>query len=159
MPILGEGARWRRDDEHGVLFNMRNRDVGASFDTACGLAIVPIPAASDVGYHMTRFEPYASSYRHPTHGNVSIVHHMDVFACDERLTRMPSDEACMSNPWLGDDGPCYSLLWAYDKGALTPHRLPPDAGFRVGKDTRYRTLLLQVHALLPRASTRPSPHT
>lgn len=50
---------------------------------------------------------------------------------------------------ISENGPCYAMLWAYDKGALTPHRLPDDAGFRVGKGTRYSQLMLQIHYQLP----------
>ena len=150
MPILGEERRWRRSDEHGILFNMRNHEASVGFDTACGVSVVPLPEARTRDHHIVRFEPYVSAFAHAVYGNVSIVHHMDIYACDETMVEAPTDEACLSDPWLGDDGPCYALLWAYDKGALAPHALPSDAGFRVGAGTNYRTLLLQIHYLLPR---------
>ena len=82
MPILGEGQRWRRADEHGLFFNMRNHDVGSSFDTSCATRLLPLPKADEVAYHIVELEPYVSTFV-PSGGEaVSIVHHMDVFVCD-----------------------------------------------------------------------------
>ena len=151
-PILGEGPRWRRHDEDGILFNMRNSEVGASFDTACGMRIVPLPNAQEVAYHMVDFTPHVGTYTRagfPASTGVSIVHHMDIFVCNDNMVQVPDDRECMNDSWLTDDGPCYALLWAYDKGALSPHRLPNDAGFRVGQGTPYTRLALQIHYLLP----------
>ena len=149
MPILGEGHRWRNKYEHGVLFNMRNGDVASSMDTACGVMVLPVPDSLGSAYHITNLAPYVSTYHHPRAGDLSIVHHMDLFACDERMVAAPDDRHCMDDAWLGDSGPCYALMWAYDKGGLAPHALPRDAGFRIGAGTRFRTLLLQIHYLLP----------
>ena len=74
---------------------------------------------------------------------------MDIFVCNDNMVQVPDDRECMNDSWLTDDGPCYALLWAYDKGALSPHRLPNDAGFRVGQGTPYTRLALQIHYLLP----------
>ena len=82
-PILGEGPRWRRHDEDGILFNMRNSEVGASFDTACGMRIVPLPNAQEVAYHMVDFTPHVGTYtrrlsclnrreHRPSHGHIRL---------------------------------------------------------------------------------------
>lgn len=149
MPIIGEARRWRRPDEHGLLFNMRNSDFGPSFDTACAARIEPLPDPG-ISYHIVRLLPYVSTYAaRGGRQNVSIVHHMDLFVCDGRMSA-PRDDQCMNDDeWLRDDGPCYAMLWAYDKGALAPFDLPADAGFRVGAGTRYTHLLLQVRQYSP----------
>ena len=148
VSVLGEALRWRRPTESGLLFNMRNSHAGPAMDTACATRLVPLSEPTTVAYHITRLRPYTSLFQ-GINGSTSIVHHMDVFACDERM-REPDDRECISDSWLDDRGPCYALLWAYDKGALAPHELPADAGFLVGAGTPFRTLLLQIHYQLPR---------
>jgi hypothetical protein len=151
LPVLGEAARWRREDEHGILFNMRNGAVRGGFDAACANVLVPIPSALDAAYHVVEIEPYLTL--HPA-SNESIVHHMDLFLCDAS-TRHVDDRGCMTeSAYLGDGvhGPCYVLMWAYDKGAMRPHRLPPDAGVRVGAGTRFAVFHLQVHYQVPPGS-------
>ena len=145
ITVLGEAQRWRRPSESGLLFNMRNSRAGPAMDTACATRLIPLPEPATVAYHITRLRPFTSLYN----GSISIVHHMDLFACDKRM-REPDDRECITDSWLGDHGPCYALLWAYDKGALAPHDLPADAGFLVGAGTPFTTLLLQVHYQLPR---------
>jgi len=148
MPVLGEAQRWRRDDERGILFNMRNRRLPSpSFDTACGTIIAPIPHADAASYHVVQLAPYFSRTR-AQHGNLSIVHHMDLFLCDSSVVA-PHDNQCMSTPYLSAAGPCFAMVWAYDKGALRPYSLPSDAGLRVGRGTRFTTMLLFVHYGLP----------
>ena len=160
MPILGEGLRWRRESEHGIFFNMRNAAAGDAFDTGCLTRVVDIPNAHDTHYHIVRVEPYtslfspaassASSAPRAGSGGVSIVHHMDLFICGDAMRHAPTDETCLMQTWLDGAGPCYAMVWAYDKGALAPYDLPPDAGFRVGKGTPFTKLMLQIHYLLPR---------
>lgn len=152
QPVLGSALRWRRPDEHGLLFNMRNSEAGTRFDTACLAKLIPLAHSQDLAYHLVRLEPYTSFYVPPSgspEDGVSIVHHMDLYVCDETMTHAPDDPNCISNTWLNDSGPCYAMIWAYDKGALAPHALPTDAGFRLGKGTRFRSILLQIHYQLP----------
>jgi hypothetical protein len=172
MPVIGEAGRWRTSKEHGLLFNMRNARVSTVYDTACAVKVVPIPHAASTSYQIVRLDPYASVYTPPLEqqrtatstpsssssnatrgsfdGERTIVHHMDLFVCDSRMVNRPvPDQDCITNPWLSEKGPCYALLWAYDKGALAPHNLPSDAGLRVGRGTNYSVLMLQVHYQLP----------
>ena len=98
-------------------------------DTACFTKLTPIPLAATTAYQIVRLEPYTSLFTPPhaptaagasdgTSGaggaaggssgaagaaGVSIVHHMDVFVCDDRM-REPSDEECITDSWLGDNG-------------------------------------------------------
>jgi hypothetical protein len=142
-PIAGEGYRWRRRDEDGVFFNMRNYHLGERFDAACSMRVVslPDPVAS---YQIVKLDPYVTLYK-----GQSIVHHMDIFLCDERM-EVPDDQDCLSSgSWQHASGPCSAMAWAYDKGALAPHELPADAGIRVGAGTPHTKLALQVHYLLP----------
>lgn len=165
LPIIGEGERWRRPDEQGVLFNMRNAAVSSAFDTGCMSRLVPIPDAKATSYQITKLAPYTSMFvpadaQSPEEdGGYSIVHHMDVFVCGEEMDAAPGDAQCLTDSWLTPHGPCYAMLWAYDKGAVRPHELPSDAGFRVGRGTPWTKLLLQIHFLLPRrlARTRAPP--
>lgn len=147
LPVLGEAQRWRQPSEHGLLFNFRNSRVSRSFDTSCYARRMPLPNADEVAYHLTRLAPYVST----TRSGESIVHHMDLFVCDGSAVTEISDQGCLSNRYVGEDGagPCYAMIWAYDKGATEPHSLPPEMGFRLGAGTPYKSLLLQVHYLLP----------
>ena len=150
LPVLGEGQRWRRDDEYGIFFNQRNaalKSIAPSYDTACGTIIVDLPDAETTSYHIVELAPYFSTVG-PRYGNISIVHHMDLFLCDERV-RVPPDSQCMGCGYLSTQGPCYAMVWAYDRGAFEPFRLPSDAGMRVGRGTRFTKLLLFVHYGLP----------
>ena len=79
--------------------------------------------------------------------NESFVHHMDLFVCDGRAVE-PPDRECLYDD-MSERGPCYAMVWAYDKGALRPYALPADAGFRLGAGTPFSALMLQVHYQLP----------
>ena len=155
--VLGASSRWRRDDEYGILFNMKNDETEDEtgrempLDASCSTQVTPIPDAQHTAYHMVRFAPYVAT-RVPSPGQPAemFVHHMDVYVCDKRIGAKPiADSECLNDVWLRTNGPCYALLWAYDKGALAPHELPADAGFKVGAGTPFTHLLLQIHYLLP----------
>ena len=144
--------RWR---QHGILFNRRNDQLpSAAFDTACGTFVTRIPAADSTAYHLITLAPHFSRVGAAL-GGQSIVHHMDLFLCDETVTP-PSDAMCMSVPYLSERGPCYAMVWAYDRGATQPYALPADAGLRVGRGTRFRSLVLFVHYGLPHGGVSAS---
>jgi len=74
---------------------------------------------------------------------------MDIFLCNEHVLE-PPDKDCMEDRFLdGQHGPCFAMIWAYDKGATKPFEAPAGSGFRVGPSTRFTTLLLQIHYQLP----------
>ena len=79
LPVLGEGARWRRNDERGILFNMRNSEVGTAYDTSCAISLAPIPDGATTAYQIVSLRPELTY----TADNTSIVHHMDLFVCDD----------------------------------------------------------------------------
>ena len=80
-----------------------------------------------------------------------VVHHMDVFLCDDKLgSRFVSPGQC--NTFQGFmhaiSGPCYQMVFAYDKGA-SGFTLPDHVGLRLGEVTPYTTILMQIHYLMP----------
>ena len=143
QPVIGERRGWRLSSEHGILFNMRNpRLPGTHLDTACSSHVTKLPHAG-IPLHIIELAPHVSS-----RANVSFVHHMDVFLCDDHISE-PSDRDCLRDQFLSSEGPCYAMVWAYDKGGLARHTMPPGAGFRVGAGTPFTHILLQIHYQLP----------
>ena len=68
---------------------MRNSEVTKEhFDTACATSAVPLPHGHEHAYQIVRLEPYVSSFARADGASVSIVHHMDLFVCDERIVRL-----------------------------------------------------------------------
>ena len=81
-----------------------------------------------------------------------LVHHIDLFLCDDLLKdrfRVPGECGSFSAFMHTAKGPCYQLLFAYDRGA-SGFRLPKDVGFAIGKGTPFTKLLLQIHYLMPK---------
>lgn len=81
-----------------------------------------------------------------------MVHHIDLFLCDDLLKdrfRVPGECGSFSAFMHTAKGPCYQLLFAYDRGA-SGFRLPKDVGFAIGKGTPFTKLLLQIHYLMPK---------
>lgn len=80
-----------------------------------------------------------------------------MFACTEKLpsTDELTPGKCSATEFvLGaaskGEAYCLSAVWVYDRGALRPHDMPDDAGFRVGAGSPFTKFFFQVHYLLPK---------
>lgn len=88
-----------------------------------------------------------------SHGGIEVVHHLDIYACDSGVDNLPDDyygegSRCVAINHASKNGPCYKLLFAYDRGAKS-FRMPDGAGITIGKGTRITRLGLELHFLTP----------
>jgi dopamine beta-monooxygenase len=99
--------------------------------------------------HIHKIVPHVSQA-----GSKEIVHHMDIFVCQEAVERSfpasPEERNswCSEERFIEEQKVCSQMIWAYDRGALT-YTFPPDVGIRLGPSTGYTHLMLQIHYLMP----------
>merc|ERR1711997_319767 len=101
----------------------------------------PIRLSDTQTFYVNRFTPNASAHT---------AHHMLIYGCDEPgSTDMAGNCGEMAQAQEGMElhQPCKAgnqiiYAWAMDAPEL---KLPPDTGFRMGKDSNIKYLVLQVH--------------
>ena len=101
--------------------------------------------------HLVSIEPVVTNI--PAYG--SIVHHMDIFACQHSVmqeykdlkNRRQHSRWCSHDSFL--DTSCKRLLWVYDRGAKR-FELPKNVGMLFGPSSGFDSLVLQMHYLLPK---------
>ncbi|KAI9016875.1 hypothetical protein DFJ74DRAFT_678662 [Hyaloraphidium curvatum] len=87
------------------------------------------------------------------HGGVELVHHIDIYACNDLIDQLPEDSyaphsRCPMVDQFDRRGPCWNLMFAYDRGAHG-FVFPNSTGFPVGKGTPITRLALELHYLAP----------
>merc|ERR1712088_486312 len=101
----------------------------------------PIRVDTDVTYSITGFRPNATKMT---------AHHMLIYGCEEPGAESPTwncGEMAVKEPGMGSAQPCAKgsqiiYAWAMDAKSL---ELPKGVGFRVGRDSTVKYLVLQVH--------------
>jgi len=101
----------------------------------------PIRVDTDVPYSITGFRPNATKMT---------AHHMLIYGCEEPGAESPTwncGEMAVKEPGMGSAQPCAKgsqiiYAWAMDAKSL---ELPKGVGFRVGRDSNVKYLVLQVH--------------
>merc|ERR1711971_1533478 len=101
----------------------------------------PIRVDTDVAYSITGFRPNATKMT---------AHHMLIYGCEEPGAESPTwncGEMAVKEPGMGSAQPCAKgsqiiYAWAMDAKSL---ELPKGVGFRVGRDSAVKYLVLQVH--------------
>ena len=85
-----------------------------------------------------------------------LVHHMDVFLCNEGITDTLSYGDCSTDAFTphrrdyfpqyrGPKPVCQRLVFSFDKGAFGTYTLPRDYGIVVGQGTQFPVILFQIH--------------
>merc|ERR1712018_178365 len=100
----------------------------------------PIRVDTDVPYSITGFRPNATKMT---------AHHMLIYGCEEPGAESPTwncGEMAVKEPGMGSAQPCAKgsqiiYAWAMDAESL---ELPKGVGFRVGRDSAVKYLVLQV---------------
>merc|ERR1712013_321531 len=101
----------------------------------------PIRVDTDVTYSITGFRPNATKMT---------AHHMLIYGCEEPGAETPTwncGEMAVKEPGISSAQPCSKgsqiiYAWAMDAKSL---ELPEGVGFRVGRDSAVKYLVLQVH--------------
>merc|ERR1712055_827583 len=101
----------------------------------------PIRVDTDVAYSITGFRPNATKMT---------AHHMLIYGCEEPGAESPTwncGEMAVKELGMGSAQPCAKgsqiiYAWAMDAKSL---ELPEGVGFRVGRDSAVKYLVLQVH--------------
>ncbi|XP_059085874.1 peptidylglycine alpha-hydroxylating monooxygenase-like [Tigriopus californicus] len=101
----------------------------------------PLRINEDQSYFITGFNPNVSTH---------VAHHMLIYGCEEPGSMDPiwnCGEMAAKQPGVVSEQPCKSkpniiYAWAHEAPKLD---LPKDVGFRIGKDSSIKYLVLQVH--------------
>ena len=115
------------------------------------------PILTDTELQITEIKPVVTSSQFPDEWG-SIVHHMDIFACQPKIEFQIPENIQERNYWCSRNGfmtmnkqgaGCSQMIWVHDKEALK-YKFPPGTGIRLGNNTGYTHFLLQIHYLLPK---------
>mmetsp|Transcript_17902 Transcript_17902/g.30890 ORF Transcript_17902/g.30890 Transcript_17902/m.30890 type:complete len:399 (-) Transcript_17902:290-1486(-) len=160
-------VRWDETESNVLNFFHKNTTVGAAlgeheiinlpnkngiFDAGFVCALNDMTTLLHEDVHVIKIDPRITNIE----GYGSIVHHMDLFACQQSVFDEIDEASHDDIPdwlWCANDvfleTSCKQLLWAYDRGAET-FEFPLEAGLLLGPSSGFTTLLLQIHYLLPK---------